>query len=100
VKKAVGEFKLDRIDLKIAGDVTRDDKGLWLTAPSGTRLQLANRPKKDDKDKPPDVVAEIDKAMKEGKTTFKVAGVADSTTLHLESAQAVEKKEEKKEEKK
>ena len=96
MKKAVGSFSLDRIDLNITGDVTRDDKGLWLTAPSGTKLQLANRPKKDDKDKPPDIVAEIDKAMKEGKTTFKVAGAVDSTTVHLESAEAVKKTEDKK----
>ena len=54
VKKAVGNFTLDRVDLKIAGEVARDDKGLWLTAPSGTKLLLANRPKKDDKDQPPD----------------------------------------------
>ena len=98
VKKAVGKFTLDRVDLKITGDVSKDDKGLWLTAPSGTKLLLANRPKKDDKDQPPDVVAEIEKAMKEGKTTFAVAGAVkeekDSATVQLESANAIEKKKE------
>ena len=92
----MGTFTLDRIDLKITGDVSRDDKGLWLTAPSGTKLLLANRPKKDDKDAPPDVVAEIEKAMKEGKTTFSVSGAVkeakDASTVHLDSASAVEKK--------
>ena len=98
VKKAVGKFTLDRVDLKITGDVSRDDKGLWLTAPSGTKLLLANRPKKDDQDKPPDVVAEIEKGMKEGKTTFDVAGAVkdekDVSTVLLESSTAVEKKNE------
>jgi hypothetical protein len=98
VKKAVGNFTLDRVDLKIAGEVARDDKGLWLTAPSGTKLLLANRPKKDDKDQPPDVVAKIDEALKAGKTTFAIAGAVkeekDSSTVHLESADAVEKKKE------
>jgi hypothetical protein len=98
VKKAVGNFTLDRVDLKIAGEVARDDKGLWLTAPSGTKLLLANRPKKDDKDQPPDVVAKIDEALKAGKTTFAIAGAVkeekDSSTVHLESAEAVEKKKE------
>ena len=98
VKKAVGKFTLDRVELKITGDASKDDKGLWLIAPSGTKLLLANRPKRDDKDQPPDVVAEIEKAMKEGKTTFAVAGAVkeekDSATVQLESASAVEKKKE------
>jgi len=98
VKKAVGKFTLDRVELTITGDVSKDDKGLWLTAPSGTKLLLANRPKRDDKDQPPDVVAEIEKAMKEGKTTFAVAGAVkeekDSATVQLESANAIEKKKE------
>jgi protein tyrosine phosphatase (PTP) superfamily phosphohydrolase (DUF442 family) len=98
VKKAVGTFTLDSVELKITGDVSKDDKGLWLTAPSGTKLLLANRPKKDDKDQPPDVVAEIEKAIKEGKTTFAVAGAVkeekDAATVQLESASAVEKKKE------
>jgi len=60
LKKAVGSFKLERVDLKIAGEVSKDDKGVWLTAPSGTKLLLANRPKKDDKDAPPDILAKIE----------------------------------------
>lgn len=97
VKKAVGSFKLERVDLKIAGEVAKDDKGLWLTAPSGTKLLLANRPKKDEKDAPPDILAKIEEGMKAGKTTFSVAGSVkedkDSTTVQLDSAEAVEKKE-------
>ena len=100
MKKAVGNFKLDAVEVKITGDVTRDDKGLWLTAKSGTKLLLANRPKKDEQDKPPDIVADIDKAMKEGKTTFAVAGAVKEDkagpTVLLESATAVEKKKEDK----
>jgi hypothetical protein len=98
VKKAVGTFTLDKVELKIAGTVSRDDKGLWLTATSGTKLLLANRPKKDDKDTPPDVVAQIVKAMAEGKTTFSVSVAVkegkDPVTVQLDSAELV--KEEKK----
>jgi hypothetical protein len=98
VKKAVGRFSLDQMNLKIKGEVSRDDKGLWLTAPSGAKVQLANRPKKDDKDTPPDVVAKIEEGMKSGITTFAVAGAVkaekEATIVHLDSAQAVEKKKE------
>ena len=97
VKKAVGSFKLERVDLKIAGEVSKDDKGVWLTAPSGTKLLLANRPKKDDKDAPPDILAKIEEGLKAGKSTFSVAGTVkegkDSATVQLESADTVEKKE-------
>jgi len=97
LKKAVGSFKLERVDLKIGGEVSKDDKGVWLTAPSGTKLLLANRPKKDEKDAPPDILAKIEEGLKAGKTTFSVAGSVkegkDSTTVYLESAEAVEKKE-------
>ena len=100
VKKAVGSFTLDRVDLKITGEVARDDMGLWLTSASGTKLLLANRPKKDEKDKPTDVVAKIEEALKAGKTTFAISGAVkeekDSSTVHLESAEAVEKKKEEK----
>ena len=97
VKKAIGSFKLERVDLTIGGEVSKDDKGVWLTAPSGTKLLLANRPKKDEKDAPPDVLAKIEEGLKAGRTTFSVAGSVkegkDSTTVHLDSAEAVEKKE-------
>ena len=100
VKKAVGRFTLDRVDLTIEGDVAKDDKGVWLTAPSGTKLLLANRPKKDEKDTPPDVVAKIEEAMKAGKTAFTVSGEVkdgkDAATVHLDSAAVVEKKKEAK----
>jgi len=101
VKKAVGTFTLDRVELKITGDVTKDDKGLWLTAPSGTKLLLANRPKgRDEKEEPPNVVAQIEKAMAEGKATFDVSGAVkadkESSTVQLDSAEAVEKKKEEK----
>jgi len=98
VKKAVGRFTLDRVELKIGGEVSKDDKGLWLTAPSGTKLLLANRPKKDDKDSPPDVIAKIEEAMKAGKTAFAVSGEVkdgtDTATIQLDSATVVEKKKE------
>ena len=98
LKKAVGTFKLARVDLKIAGEVSKDDKGVWLTAPSGTKLLLANRPKKDEKDTPPDILAKIEEGLKAGKTTFSVAGTVetgkDHSTVQLESAEAVEKKKE------
>lgn len=96
VKKAVGRFTLDRVELKIEGEVSKDDKGVWLTAASGTKLLLANRPKKDEKDTPPDVLAKIDEAMKAGKTAFAISGEVkageDAATVHLDSASVVEKK--------
>lgn len=95
VKKAVGRFTLDRVDLKVAGDVAKDEKGVWLTSKSGVKLLLANRPKKDEKDTPPDVLAKIEEALKNGSTTFTVAGevvaAKDSTTLRLDSADPVAK---------
>lgn len=103
VSKAVGKFKLERVDLRIAGEVARDDKGLWLTTKSGVKLLLANRPKKDDKDSPPDIVAKIDEGLKAGKTTFEVSGEAkapkdpkEATTVQLETAAVVEKKKDEK----
>ena len=99
VKKAVGKFTLDRIDVKIKGDVTKDDKGVWLTSTSGMKFLLANRPKKDDKDKPPDVLAQIEEGLKGGKTTFAISGQVreskDNPSVELQSAEVVEKKEEK-----
>lgn len=96
VKKAIGKFTLDRIDLKIKGEVAKDDKGVWLTSTSGAKLLLANRPKKDDKDTPPDVLAKIEEGLKAGKTTFSVSGQVreskDATSVELESAEVVEKK--------
>ena len=100
VKKAVGKFTLDRIDLKIKGDVSKNDKGVWLTSPSGVKLLLTNRPKKDEKDTPPDVIAKIEEALKAGKTTFAVSGQVreskESASVELESAEVVEKKKEEK----
>jgi hypothetical protein len=100
VKKAVGDFKLERIDIKTKGDVTQDEKGIWLTSPSGVKFLLSNRPKKDEKDTPPDVVAKVAEAIKAGKTTFSVAGQVKedkkTLTVHLDSAEVVEKKKEDK----
>jgi len=98
VKKAVGRFTLDRVELSIEGEATKDDKGVWLTAPSGTKLLLANRPKKDEKDSPPDVLAKIEESMKAGKTAFSVSGEVkdgkETATIQLDSATVVEKKKE------
>jgi hypothetical protein len=95
VKKAVGRFTLERTHLKVAGDVAKDDKGVWLTSTSGVKLLLANRPKKDEKDTPPDVLAKIEEGIKNGTPTFAIAGevmaAKDATTVHLDTAEVVVK---------
>jgi hypothetical protein len=95
VKKAVGRFKLERTDLKIAGEVAQDDKGVWLTSKAGAKFQLVNRPKKDEKDAPPDVVGKISEGLKTGSTTFSVAGQVkeskETLAVELDSAEAVQK---------
>jgi hypothetical protein len=102
VKQAVGRFKLDRIDLRIPGEVAKDDKGVWLTSRSGVKFLLSNRPKKDEKDAPPDILAKVAEGMKAGKTTFAVTGVLretkDAMVLDLDAADVVDK-DKKKEEK-
>lgn len=102
VKKAVGTFTLDRIDLRIAGDVAKDDKGVWLTSRSGVKFLLSNRPKKNEKDSPPDILAKVAEEMKAGKTTFAVTGTLretkDAMILDLDVADVVDK-EKKKEDK-
>jgi hypothetical protein len=99
VKKAVGRFTLERIDLRITGDVAKDDKGVWLTARSGVKFLLSNRPKKDEKDSPPDILAKIAEGMKAGKTTFAVTGALretkDAMILDLDVADVVEKEKKK-----
>lgn len=96
VKKAVGRFKLEKVEAVLVGDVSKDDEGTCLKARgSGAKFMLANRPKKDDGDTP-DVLGQIEAKMKEGKSSFQVTGVVIAEkgvqTIHLESAEAVEKK--------
>ena len=95
VKKAVGRFTLERTDLKVAGSVAKDDKGVWLTSKSGVKFLLANREKKNDHDTPPDVLAKIEEGIKNGTTTFAISGeviaTKDSTTVRLDSAEVVVK---------
>ena len=96
----MGRFKLERVDLKTEGEVSRNEKGLVLTTKSGAKFQLVNRPKKDDKDSPPDVFAKIVEGLRAGKTTFAITGEVksdkDAPTIHLESASVIEKKAEEK----
>jgi len=93
-------YVIEKLEAQFEGEVSKDDKGLWLTAPSGTRVLLANRPKKDEKDAPPDLVKAIEEGLKAGRTTLRVEGVAkgekEPMTLLLASADFVEKKSESK----
>lgn len=88
-------YVIDRMQIKIEGEVVRDDAGLWLVS-GDNRLQLKNRPKKDEKDAPPDLVARLEEGLKAGKTTVQVEGdvnrFKETTIIHLEAVQAVEKK--------
>jgi hypothetical protein len=97
IKKAVGRFELKRIELSIVGELSKDEKGLWLVARgSGTKYALANRPKKSDDDKPEDVLGKLEQFLKDGRKTVKVAGEAtqkeDASSIALASAEVVEKK--------
>ena len=89
-------YVIERVQIRIEGEITRDDRGVWLTTGGGSRLLLKNRPKKDDKDTPPDVLAKVVEALKAGRTFWRVEGDAtvskDATVVRLESAEAVEKK--------
>jgi len=93
-------YVIEKLEARFEGEASKDDKGLWLTAPSGPRVRLANRPKKDEKDAPPDLVKAIEKGLKAGRTALRVEGVAkgekEPMTLQLASAEFVEKKTETK----
>jgi hypothetical protein len=97
LKGAVGSYKLEKIEVALTGEVSKEDKGLWLAARgSGTKYLLANRPKKDDADKPEDVVAKVEGLLKDGKKLVKVGGGLvekdEKVTIQLASAEVVEKK--------
>lgn len=75
IKKAVGQYKLDKVEIAVTGEAARDDKGLWLSARgSGTKYLVVNRPKKDDKDTPEDITGKIDGLLKDGKKLVKLSG--------------------------
>lgn len=97
LKKCVGSYKLERIEISVIGELSKDDKGLWLTARgSGTKYAVANRAKKDDKDQPEDLVAKLEGWLKDGKKLASVDGALvsekDVVTVQAASATAVEKK--------
>ncbi len=98
IKKAAG-FTLEKMRITVAGEPSRDDKGLWLKAAS--TYALANRDKKKDEEKAPDVVAKVDELLKAGEKAIRVTGTltADDKgnhTIRLDSAEAVKKSPEKK----
>jgi len=88
-------YVIERVEIQIEGVVSKDDKGVWLTTAAGSRILLKNRPKKDEKDAPPDVLAKIEESLKAGRTSFRIEGDAtmnkDTTIVRLAAAQAVEK---------
>jgi len=101
LKKCVGSFKLERIEISVTGELSKDDKGLWLVARgSGTKYAVANRAKKDDKDQPEDLVAKLEGWLKEGKSLATVGGVLvgekDVFTVQAASAASVERSSRKK----
>lgn len=85
------------MDVNIEGKISRDDKGLWFTTASGSTWMLRNRPKKDEKDTPPDIVAKVDELLKKGVVNVVIRGDAtmnraETTVVRLEAVEPVEKK--------
>ena len=95
---AVEGFTLERAEIAIVGDVTKDDKGYWLTARgSGAKFSLVNREKKEEEEKAPDVTAAIDKIIADGGKTIRVKGEltekekVENNIVKLESTEIVKK---------
>ena len=91
-------IQLRRFSIDIEGHVKADAQGrYWVThRVSGTKMRLSNRPKfPKDKENPPDIRSEIDKAVKAGQSKFRISGeiVRDPTNVvWLESAEPLEEK--------
>jgi hypothetical protein len=90
-------YIIERVEVKMAGEVTKDEKGFWLTTPAGNKWMLRNRRKKDEKDLPPDVVSKIDETFKKNHTWFQVVGEVtrdkdDVTFVRLDSAEPAARK--------
>ncbi len=99
----MGNFTLERAEIVIVGDVTKDDKGYWLTARgSGTKFSLVNRDKKEEEEKAPDVTGALDKIIADGGKTVSLKGQLtdkekeEINIIKMESAEAVKKEEPKK----
>ena len=95
------KYTLSEVALTVAGTLSRsenpEEAGLWFTPASGQKVELVNRPAKDDKDKPDDVVSMLDAALKDGKAAARVSGVLvekdGKLSIQLASAEVVEKTE-------
>jgi len=87
--------QIRRFEINISGEVKADEKKvLWLThESSGTKLRLANHPKrKADDPEPPDLLQEIEKKLAGGAKRFKVIGDVisnDGYTVQLTIAEAL-----------
>ena len=94
------KYEVKEVGIDISGELSRSPKpeepGLWFEPASGDRIALVNRPAKDDQDKPEDVVAKLDEALKAGKTTAKVKGILvekdGKLSIQLAGAEIAEKK--------
>jgi hypothetical protein len=111
VKAALPDkYSVDLMQVATSGELAvsekAEEKGLWIVLKSGQKVLLTNRPAKDDKDKPEDVVAKLDEALKAGNKAARVEGSMledkdGNLTLQLTKGEAAAKKEEApKEEKK
>jgi len=95
--KGSNKFTLDWAELTIAGDVEKGDAGLTLKARgSGAKYTLRNRAKKEGEKDPPDVVAQIETLLKDGRL-MRVKGrltkeEKTGEVLSLESAEAIKGK--------
>lgn len=95
------KYTIDGFQLATAGKLEAGEKGPWLTTKSGQKIELVNRPAKDDKDKPEDVAGALSKALADGKSAARVEGnlVEDkdgNLKLELAKGEAAAPAEEKK----
>lgn len=70
LRKALTRYSLVRADLDIAGEISRDDRGLWLTARTNGARFLLTGPAGDADAPPPG----LDELLKAGRTKVRLGG--------------------------
>lgn len=93
-------YVIERVEIQVVGWIAKDEQGMWLKTPAGSRYLLKNRPKKNEKDTPPDVIAKLEEALKGERACFRIEGDAsiskETTVIRLASAEPVDREEKKK----
>jgi len=78
IRAAFDGYPVDRIDVSIAGRLSRDSRGaLWLTCRvSAQAVRLENAPAAKGEPKPADVLADVEKMIRDGETDVLLDGEA------------------------